>query len=171
MRKIGDNELFERKKSEEKKEVDVTQDAEWIAAEQRAMVQTYDKELHEEEDLEDEDFEEEEFDEEDFEDEELDEEDLEDDYEYSSGGMDLSTIAVGLLVLAIMVAIGSTFLMNVASFLDDGNVDPNITSSVAENLSSTGSFFELFIVVGVVSLIIGLILTLFKVFRSPSGLA
>lgn len=81
--------------------------------------------------------------------------------ELKKQAVDLTDLAIGIVVLGIVVSIGATILLNVR---DTNTVDDtayNLANSAAEGLAEYGNWFDIIVIVGVAALILALIFMAF----------
>lgn len=99
-------------------------------------------------------------------------------YKLQNSGIDLTDLAIGIVVLGIVVAIGATVLVNVRDTNVDGTAYCNATSQVscgtaynlandaATGLAEYGNWFSIIVIVGVAAVVLSLI---FLAFGGRSG--
>ena len=75
--------------------------------------------------------------------------------------VDLTDLAIGIVVLGIVVSIGATVLLNVRDTNTDYDTAWNLGDSAAEGLAEYGNWFEIIVIVGVAAVILSLIFMAF----------
>lgn len=75
--------------------------------------------------------------------------------------VDLTDLAIGIVVLGIVVTIGATILINVRDTNTTGNVAYNLANSAATGLAEYGNWFDIIVIVGVAALVLSLIFMAF----------
>ena len=96
-------------------------------------------------------------------------------YELKKQAVNLTDLAIGIVVLGIVVSIGATILINVrdtaATYNASGSLTPtaayNVSNQAAIGLAEYGNWFKIIVIVGVAAVILGLIFMAFG--RSGSG--
>jgi len=81
--------------------------------------------------------------------------------ELKKSAVDLTDLAIGIVVLGIVVSIGATILLNVR---DTNTVDDtayNLANSAAEGLAEYGNWFDIIVIVGIAAVILALIFMAF----------
>jgi len=81
--------------------------------------------------------------------------------ELKKSAIDLTDLAIGIVVLGIVVSIGATILLNVR---DTNTVDDtayNLANSAAEGLAEYGNWFDIIVIVGIAAVILALIFMAF----------
>lgn len=86
--------------------------------------------------------------------------------------IDLSDLALSIVVLGIVASIGATILINIRDTTDciectaaNGTADYNLSNAAAVGLLEYGNWFNILVIVGVAAVILGLIFLAFR----PSG--
>jgi len=87
-----------------------------------------------------------------------------------SAGVDLSELAIGIVVLGIVVSIGATILLNVRDTNTTNDTAYNLAGSAATGLAEYGNWFDIIVIVGVAAVILGLIFMAFGN-RGSSGVS
>ncbi len=77
--------------------------------------------------------------------------------------VDLTDLAIGIVVLGIVVSIGATILINVrdTNGLYSNNTAYNLANDAAEGLAEYGNWFDIIVIVGVAAVILSLIFMAF----------
>ncbi len=83
-----------------------------------------------------------------------------------NSAVDLTGLAIGIVVLGIVVSIGATILVNVRDTNTTGSVSYNLADDAATGLSEYGNWFDILVIVGVAAVILSLI---FMAFGRSSG--
>lgn len=81
--------------------------------------------------------------------------------------VDLTDLAIGIVVLGIVVTVGATILINVRDTNTTGNTAYNLANSAATGLAEYGNWFKIIVIVGVAALVLSLIFMAFG--RSGGG--
>ena len=81
--------------------------------------------------------------------------------------VDLSDLAIGIVVLGIVVSVGATVLINVRDTNTSGDVSYNVSEKAAIGLGEYGNWFKILVIVGIAAVILGLIFMAFG--RGSSG--
>ena len=89
-------------------------------------------------------------------------------YEYKKFKMavDLSDLAIGIVILGIVASVGATVLVNVRDTNTASNIAYNLANNAAIGLGEYGNWFKILVIVGVAGVILGLI---FMAFRGKGG--
>ena len=80
--------------------------------------------------------------------------------------VDLTELAIGIVVLGIVVSVGATVLVNVRDTNTAGTAAYNISDDAAVGLTEYGNWFKILVIVGISAVILGLI---FMAFGRRSG--
>jgi hypothetical protein len=80
---------------------------------------------------------------------------------YKQSAVDLTDLAIGIVVLGIVVSIGATILVNVAATNTAGSTAYNLANSAATGLAEYGNWFDIIVIVGVAAVILSLIFMAF----------
>jgi hypothetical protein len=80
---------------------------------------------------------------------------------FKKSAVDLTDLAIGIVVLGIVVSIGSTILLNVASTNTTGDAAYNLATAAAEGLGEYANWFDIIVIVGVAAVILSLIFMAF----------
>jgi len=75
--------------------------------------------------------------------------------------VDLTDLAIGIVVLGITVSIGATVLLNVRDTNTDSDTAWNLADSAATGLAEYGNWFTIIVIVGVAAVILSLIFMAF----------
>ena len=87
--------------------------------------------------------------------------------EYKKSAVDLTDLAIGIVVLGIVVSIGATILINVRDTNDENSIAYNLSSDAATGLAEYGNWFDIIVIVGVAAVVLSLIFLAFG--RRGSG--
>jgi len=75
--------------------------------------------------------------------------------------VDLTDLAIGIVVLGIVVSIGATILINVRDTNTENDTAYNLAGSAATGLAEYGNWFDIIVIVGVAAVILSLIFMAF----------
>jgi len=75
--------------------------------------------------------------------------------------VDLTDLAIGIVVLGIVVSIGATILLNVRDTNTADDTAYNLANDAAAGLAEYGNWFDIIVIVGVAALILTLIFMAF----------
>lgn len=75
--------------------------------------------------------------------------------------LDLTKLALSIVVLGITVSIGATILLNVRDTNTVGSTAYNLSDAAATGLAEYGNWFKILVIVGVAAVILGLIFMAF----------
>jgi len=75
--------------------------------------------------------------------------------------VDLTDLAIGIVVLGIVVSIGATILLNVRDTNTADDTAWNLANDAAAGLAEYGNWFDIIVIVGVAALILSLIFMAF----------
>ena len=78
-----------------------------------------------------------------------------------TSAVDLTDLAIGIVVLGIVVSIGATILLNVRDTNTTGDTAWNLAGSAATGLAEYGNWFDILVIVGVAGVILALIFMAF----------
>lgn len=81
--------------------------------------------------------------------------------EYKKSAVDLTELAVGIVVLGIVVSIGATVLINVRDTNTAGTAAYNVSDSAAIGLAEYGNWFTILVIVGIAAVVLSLIFLAF----------
>ena len=77
------------------------------------------------------------------------------------GAIDLTELAIGIVVLGIVVSVGATILINVRDTSTSGTVAYNLSDDAATGIAEYGNWFKIIVIVGVAAVVLGLIFLAF----------
>ena len=86
--------------------------------------------------------------------------------ELKNPAVDLTDLAIGIVVLGIVVSIGATILLNVRDTNTENDTAYNLSNSAATGLAEYGNWFNIIVIVGVAAVVLSLI---FMAFGRSSG--
>lgn len=75
--------------------------------------------------------------------------------------VDLTDLALGIVILGIVVSIGSTILLGVRDTNTTDDTAYNLANAAAEGLAEYGNWFDIIVIVGIAAVIIALIFMAF----------
>ena len=75
--------------------------------------------------------------------------------------VDLTDLAIGIVVLGIVVSVGATVLLNVRDTNTTGDTAYNLAGDAATGLAEYGNWFKIIVIVGVAAVILSLIFMAF----------
>ena len=75
--------------------------------------------------------------------------------------VNLSDLAISIVVLGIVVSVGATILVNVRDTSTAGTTAYNLSDKAATGLGEYGNWFKILVIVGVAAVILGLIFMAF----------
>jgi hypothetical protein len=78
------------------------------------------------------------------------------------GTQDLSGMAISIVILGIVCAVGATVLINVRDTNTAGTAAYNLSDKAAIGLGEYGNWFKIIIIVSIAAVILGLIFTAFR---------
>ena len=81
--------------------------------------------------------------------------------EMKKSAVDLTDLALGIVVLGIVVSVGATILVNVQGTNTVNSVAYNVSGKAAEGLAEYGNWFKIIVIVGVAAVILALIFMAF----------
>jgi hypothetical protein len=81
--------------------------------------------------------------------------------QYKKSAVDLTDLALGIVVLGIVVTVGATILVNVRDTNTADSVSYNLANDAAEGLAEYGNWFKIIVIVGVAAVILALIFMAF----------
>ena len=88
--------------------------------------------------------------------------------EYKRSAVDLTDLAIGIVVLGIVVTIGATILLNVRDTNYDSTLNLtqqdsawNLADAAASGIAEYGNWFDIIVIVGVAAVILSLIFMAF----------
>jgi len=85
--------------------------------------------------------------------------------------VDLTDLAIGIVVLGIVVSVGATILLNVRDTNTENNTAYNLADDAATGLAEYGNWFKIIVIVGVAAVILSLIFMAFGRRGGSSGVA
>lgn len=80
---------------------------------------------------------------------------------YKKSAVDLTDLAIGIVVLGIVVSIGATILINVRDTNTTADTAYNLADAAATGLAEYGNWFDIIVIVGVAAVILALIFMAF----------
>jgi len=75
--------------------------------------------------------------------------------------VDLTDLAIGIVVLGIVVSVGATILVNVRDTNDTNGIAYNLADDAATGLAEYGNWFNIIVIVGVAAVVLSLIFLAF----------
>ena len=81
--------------------------------------------------------------------------------ELTKPAVDLTDLAIGIVVLGIVVSVGATILINVRDTNTSGTAAYNISDKAASGLLEYGNWFKILVIVGVAAVVLSLIFMAF----------
>jgi hypothetical protein len=81
--------------------------------------------------------------------------------EYKQSAVDLTDLAIGIVVLGIVVSVGATILINVRDTNTASTVAYNVSEDAAVGLAEYGNWFKIIVIVGVAAVVLSLIFMAF----------
>lgn len=81
--------------------------------------------------------------------------------ETKTSAVDLTDLAIGIVVLGIVVSVGATILINVRDTSTAGTASYNVSDKAAQGLAEYGNWFKIIVIVGVAAVILSLIFMAF----------
>ena len=78
-----------------------------------------------------------------------------------NSAVDLTDLAIGIVVLGIVVSIGATILLNVRDTNTENSTPYNLADDAASGLAEYGNWFDIIVIVGVAAVILSLIFMAF----------
>ena len=89
--------------------------------------------------------------------------------EYKQSTVDLTDLAIGIVVLGIVVSVGATILINVRDTSTASTTAYNLSDKAATGLAEYGNWFKIIVIVGVAAVILGLIFMAFGRGKQQGG--
>ena len=86
--------------------------------------------------------------------------------ELKKPAVDLTDLAIGIVVLGIVVSVGANVLINVRNTNTSGDTAYNLADDAAVGLAEYGNWFKTIVIVGVAGLVLAI---LFMAFGGRSG--
>ena len=80
--------------------------------------------------------------------------------------VDLTDLAIGIVVLGIVVTVGATVLLNVRDTNTENDTAYNLANDAATGIAEYGNWFKIIVIVGVAAVVLSLI---FMAFGRRSG--
>lgn len=81
--------------------------------------------------------------------------------EQKKSAVDLTELAIGIVVLGIVVSVGATVLINVRDTNTAGTAAYNISEKAAVGLAEYGNWFKILVIVGIAAVVLSLIFMAF----------
>jgi hypothetical protein len=81
--------------------------------------------------------------------------------EMKKSAVDLTDLALGIVVLGIVVSVGATILVNVRDTNTANSISYNVADDAATGLAEYGNWFKIIVIVGVAAVILALIFMAF----------
>lgn len=81
--------------------------------------------------------------------------------QYKKSAVDLTDLALGIVVLGIVVSVGATILVNVRDTNAVDTVSFNLADDAAHGIAEYGNWFKIIVIVGVAAVILALIFMAF----------
>ena len=75
--------------------------------------------------------------------------------------VDLTDLAIGIVVLGIVVTVGATILINVRDTNTSGSTAYNLADDAATGIAEYGNWFKIIVIVGVAAVVLSLIFMAF----------
>jgi len=75
--------------------------------------------------------------------------------------VDLTDLAIGIVVLGIVVTVGATVLLNVRDTNTENDTAYNLANDAATGIAEYGNWFKIIVIVGVAAVILSLIFMAF----------
>ena len=75
--------------------------------------------------------------------------------------VDLTDLAIGIVVLGIVVSVGATILINVRDTNTSASTSWNVADKAASGLAEYGNWFKIIVIVGVAAVVLSLIFMAF----------
>jgi len=75
--------------------------------------------------------------------------------------VDLTELAIGIVVLGIIVSVGATILINVRDTNTAGGIAYNLADDAATGIAEYGNWFKIIVIVGVAAVVLSLIFMAF----------
>jgi len=82
-------------------------------------------------------------------------------YKLRKQAVDLTDLAIGIVVLGIVVSIGATILINVRDTNTENGTAYNLADDAATGLAEYGNWFDIIVIVGVAAVVLSLIFLAF----------
>ena len=81
--------------------------------------------------------------------------------EYKKNAVDLTDLAIGIVVLGIVVSVGANVLINVRNTNTTSDTAYNLANSAAVGIAEYGNWFKIIVIVGVAAVVLSLIFMAF----------
>lgn len=81
--------------------------------------------------------------------------------ETKKSAVDLTELAIGIVVLGIVVSVGATILVNVRDTSTAGTIAYNVSDDAAVGIGEYGNWFKILVIVGIAAVILSLIFMAF----------
>ena len=81
--------------------------------------------------------------------------------ETKKSAVDLTELAIGIVVLGIVVSVGATVLINVRDTSTAGTASYNVSDKAAIGLAEYGNWFKILVIVGIAAVVLSLIFMAF----------
>ncbi|KKK56413.1 hypothetical protein LCGC14_3064780 [marine sediment metagenome] len=81
--------------------------------------------------------------------------------ELKNSAVDLTDLAIGIVVLGIVVSVGATVLINVRDTNTTNDTAYNLADAAATGLAEYGNWFKIIVIVGVAAVVLSLIFMAF----------
>lgn len=81
--------------------------------------------------------------------------------EMKKSAVDLTDLAIGIVVLGIVVSIGATVLVNVRDTNTTNDAAYNLSNAAAAGLGEYGNWFDILVIVGIAAVVLSLIFMAF----------
>jgi len=81
--------------------------------------------------------------------------------EFQKKAVDLTDLAIGIVVLGIVVSVGATILINVRDTNTAGTTPYNLSDDAAVGIAEYGNWFKIIVIVGVAAVVLSLIFMAF----------
>ncbi len=89
--------------------------------------------------------------------------------EFKKPAVDLTDLAIGIVVLGIVVSVGATVLINVRDTNTANTAAYNVADKAATGLAEYGNWFKIIVIVGVAAVVLSLIFMAFGRGTGSSG--
>lgn len=86
---------------------------------------------------------------------------METELEQKNSAVDLTDLAIGIVVLGIVVSVGATILVNVRDTSTTDTVAYNLANDAATGIAEYGNWFKIIVIVGVAAVVLSLIFMAF----------
>jgi len=81
--------------------------------------------------------------------------------ELKKSAVDLTDLAIGIVVLDIVVSVGATILINVRDTNTASSVSYNLADDAATGIAEYGNWFKIIVIIGVAAVVLSLIFMAF----------